>query len=243
MANLESGGNVIHLEKLSVFQNNVLILTNVNFSMQRGEFVYLIGPTGSGKSSLLKILYADLPVIDGTAQLAGTDLKSIKTKDIPFLRRKLGIVFQDFQLLTDRSVNENIEFVMKATGWTDREKIKQRTLEVLDKVGLGTKGTKLPHQLSGGEQQRVAIARALVNNPEIILADEPTGNLDPNTSEDIIGLLMNISKTGTAVFAATHDYSLFRRYPARTVRIEDGYLVEKAAPAETAPQENSSPLS
>jgi cell division transport system ATP-binding protein len=222
-----SSNTIIQLEKVSVFQNSVLILANVNMAIERGEFVYLIGPTGSGKSSLLKLIYADLPARDGIARVASFDLQTIKTKQIPFLRRKLGIVFQDFQLLTDRTVNENLLFVLRATGWRDKNDMHDRITEVLDKVALTGKGPKMPNQLSGGEQQRVGIARALLNHPEVILADEPTGNLDPATSEDILELLMNISKTGTAVLMATHDYSLFRRFPSRTLRIEDGRLLEK----------------
>lgn len=220
--------DIIQLEKVSVFQDKVLVLANVSLYIERGEFVYLIGTTGSGKSSLLKLIYADLPAVDGFARIVGTDLLTIKHKDIPFLRRKIGMVFQDFQLLTDRNVNENLYFVMHATGWSNKVDIKQRSMEVLDQVGLVDKGKKMPNQLSGGEQQRVAIARALINHPEIILADEPTGNLDPATSEDIIKVLLNISQTGTAVLTATHDYSLFRRFPARTLRIEDGRLLEKS---------------
>jgi cell division transport system ATP-binding protein len=225
---IRGSNKIIELEKASVFQQQVLVLTHVNLAVERGEFVYLIGPTGSGKSSLLKLLYADIPYSDGTVRVAGYDLSSIRRRQVPFLRRKLGIVFQDFQLLTDRSVRDNLVFVMKATGWSQRTRMDDRISEVLDKVGLSTKGNKLPGQLSGGEQQRVAIARAMINHPEVILADEPTGNLDPNTSEDIIRILMNISQTGTAVVTATHDYSLFRRFPARTLRIEDGRLLEKA---------------
>jgi cell division transport system ATP-binding protein len=217
---------IIQLDKISVFQNSSLVLANVSVCIERGEFVYLIGPTGSGKSSLLKLIYADLPAMDGFAKVVGYDLLTIKHKMVPFLRRKLGIVFQDFQLLIDRTVNENLLFVMRATGWSNKIDIKQRSIEVLEMVGLGGKGNKMPNQLSGGEQQRVAIARALINHPEVILADEPTGNLDPNTSEEILNVLMNISKTGTAVFMATHDYSLFRRFPARTLRIENGLLLE-----------------
>jgi cell division transport system ATP-binding protein len=217
---------IIQLDKVSVFQNNSLVLANVSFCIERGEFVYLIGPTGSGKSSLLKLIYSDLPAMDGFAKVVGYDLLKIKHKQVPFLRRKLGIVFQDFQLLIDRTVNENLHFVMHATGWSNKIDIKQRSIEVLEMVGLGGKGSKMPNQLSGGEQQRVAIARALINHPEVILADEPTGNLDPNTSEEILNVLFNISKTGTAVFMATHDYSLFRRFPARTLRIENGLLLE-----------------
>lgn len=219
--------NVIHLNGVSVFQNRNLILSNVCLDIMQGEFVYLIGETGSGKSSLLKLIYADIPAGDGEAMVAGYNLRKMRNRQIPHLRRKLGIVFQDFQLLTDRSVNENLQFVMKATGWSDKMQMQQRAQEVLASVGLGDKGSKMPHQLSGGEQQRVGIARALINKPEIILADEPTGNLDPNTSEDITQILIDISKSGTAVFIATHDYSLFRRFPARTVRCEEGHLVEK----------------
>ncbi|MEI6124886.1 MAG: ATP-binding cassette domain-containing protein [Bacteroidota bacterium] len=220
---------IIQLEKISVFQNNVLILADVSLFLERGEFAYLIGPTGSGKSSLLKLMYADLPALDGFAQVAGYDLLKIKPKQVPFLRRKIGIVFQDFQLLTDRTVDENLLFVMRATGWNNKIDIQQRILEVLEMVSLSGKGSKMPHQLSGGEQQRVVIARALINHPEVILADEPTGNLDPNTSEDILKVLQSISNTGTAVLMATHDYSLFRRFPARTLRIEEGRLLEKQA--------------
>ncbi len=213
---------IIDLQDLAVFQKNILVLSHVTFSIRKGEFVYLVGKTGTGKSSLLKTLYAELPVMDGQAAVAGFDLTAIRQKEIPFLRRKLGIVFQDFQLLTDRSVQENLKFVMKSTGWKDRQKMEVRSQEVLQKVGLGTKGFKMPHQLSGGEQQRVSIARAMVNDPEIILADEPTGNLDPETSEGIMKLLFEISKTGCAVFMATHNYSLFRKFPSRTLKCEDG---------------------
>mgnify|MGYP001269054984 CR=1 FL=1 len=221
-----SSNTIIQLEKVSVFQNNTLVLANVNMALERGEFVYLIGPTGSGKSSLLKLIYADLPAKDGIAKVASYDLRTIKPKQIPFLRRKLGIVFQDFQLLTDRTVDENLLFVMKATGWQSKTDMQQRITEVLEKVGLTGKGSKMPNQLSGGEQQRVGIARALLNHPEVIIADEPTGNLDPETSEDILNVLMTISNTGTAVLMATHDHLLFRRFPARTVRIENGHLLE-----------------
>lgn len=218
---------VIVIEKVNIYQGNVLVLSNVSMSVSKGEFLYIIGPTGSGKSSLLKTFYADLPINDGYARVAEYDLKEIKKKEVPFLRRKLGIVFQDFQLLMDRTVYDNMIFVMKATGWTEKKDMLKRADEVLDSVGLNNKGLKMPHQLSGGEQQRVGIARALLNYPEIIIADEPTGNLDPNTSEDIMKILFDISLAGTAVITATHDYSLFRRFPARTLRIEDGFLVDK----------------
>ena len=217
---------IIRLENVSVYQKSILILSEVSFSIEKGEFVYLIGKTGTGKSSLLKTLYAELPVTQGDAHVAEYDLKNIKIKEIPFLRRKLGIVFQDFQLLTDRSVNENLEFVMRATGWKDVDLMKDRINNVLDKVGLETKGFKMPHQLSGGEQQRLCIARALVNDPEIILADEPTGNLDPETSEGIMQLLFTISQSGRAVFMATHNYTLFENFPSRTLKCEYGKVFE-----------------
>ncbi len=215
---------VIALTNLFIYQKNILILSDVNLAIKKGQFVYLVGKTGTGKTSLLKTLYADLPVVEGEAVVVGYDLTKIKRKEIPFLRRKLGIVFQDFQLLTDRSVSDNLLFVMTATGWKDKNIMQSRILEVLDLVGLGTKGFKMPFELSGGEQQRVAIARALINYPEIILADEPTGNLDPETSEGIMDLLFKISKVGTAILMATHNYSLFRKFPARTIKCEDGKL-------------------
>ncbi len=209
-----------------------MVLTDVNFSVDKGEFVYLLGKTGSGKSSLLKTLYVDIPLAQGEAFIAGYDLNIIKRKEIPFLRRKIGIVFQDFQLLYDRSVNENLFFVMKATQWKDKKKMTERAQEVLDKVGLVTKSHKMPHELSGGEQQRVSIARALLNNPEIILADEPTGNLDPETSVGIIGLLVDISKTGTAVMIATHDMHVVNSFPSRILRCENGAVVDSAVKAQ-----------
>jgi len=217
---------IIELENVPVYQREILVLSAVNIKIEKGEFVYLIGKTGSGKSSLLQTIYADLPFSEGTGTVAGFQLHKLKNKEIPFLRRKLGIVFQDFQLLTDRSVEENLHFVMKATGWKDKKKMQERTLDVLDKVGLGTKGFKMTHQLSGGEQQRVAVARALVNDPEVILADEPTGNLDPETSRGIMNLLFDISKTGRAVLMATHNYSLISEFPARILKCEDGKVVE-----------------
>ncbi|MCD4746041.1 MAG: ATP-binding cassette domain-containing protein [Bacteroidales bacterium] len=216
---------IIELKEVSVFQKNILILSKVSLLINNGEFVYLIGKTGSGKSSLLKILYADLPIIDGYAKVADFDLRKIRSSEIPYIRRKLGIVFQDFQLLIDRNVNENLLFVMKATGWKDKKQMQARMQDVLSKVGLGTKGFKMPHQLSGGEQQRVAIARALINDPEIILADEPTGNLDPETSKGLMQLLFEISKSGRSVLMATHDYSLFYEFPARIIKCENGKVV------------------
>ncbi len=220
-----SNNSIIDLENVSVYQNQVLILTNVNLTVNRGEFVYLIGRTGSGKTSLLKTLYADLPLLDGKARVADYDLRNLKRREIPYLRRKIGIVFQDFQLLTDRNVNENLLFVMKATGWKDKKEMQERLHFVLNKVGLATKGFKKPNQLSGGEQQRVGIARALINNPEIVLADEPTGNLDPETSRGILSLLREIGSGGTAVIMATHDYTLFSKFPARTMKCEGGHVV------------------
>lgn len=216
---------IIELRDVSIYQKNILILTKVEFTVSRGEFVYLIGKTGSGKSSLLKTLYADLPLVEGEGVIAETDLKKLKKKDIPYLRRKLGIIFQDFQLLTDRTVNDNLIFVLKATGWRNKQDMQKRIQDVLNKVGLGTKGFKMPNELSGGEQQRVAIARALLNDPDVILADEPTGNLDPETSVGIMKLLFEISKAGRAVLMATHDYSLIQRFPSRILRCEGGNVV------------------
>lgn len=218
--------SIVQIENANIFQSKNLVLTNVNLRIDKGEFIYLIGKTGSGKSSLLKTIYGDVELSEGTAKVAGFELNHIRENQIPFLRRKLGIVFQDFQLLTDRSVNANLFFVLQATGWKDKEKIKQRIAEVLEKVGLSTKGFKMPHELSGGEQQRVVIARALLNDPELILADEPTGNLDPETSEEIIRLLQQISNSGRAVLMATHNYALMDKFPARTIKCENGRLFE-----------------
>jgi cell division transport system ATP-binding protein len=223
--NEQRSERIIELDRASVYQNENLILANVSLSVSKGEFVYLIGKTGSGKSSLLKTIYAELPLRNGTARVAGYDLRRLHNKDVPFLRRKLGIVFQDFQLLTDRTVNENLLFVMRATGWKDKREMQKRLMEVLAKSSLGNKGNKMPHQLSGGEQQRVAIARALVNDPEVILADEPTGNLDPESSEGIISLLTDISRTGRAVVVATHNYGLIDKYPARMLQCEAGKVL------------------
>lgn len=217
----------ISLTNAQIYQDKHLILKNVNLEIKSGEFVYMIGKTGSGKSSLLKTLYADIPLKEGQGIVADHNLAALKTKKIPYLRRKLGIVFQDFQLLSDRSVHDNLYFVLKATGWDDKRKMDERIGEVLDMVALRTKGHKFPHELSGGEQQRVVIARALLNRPELILADEPTGNLDPETSEDIIRLLINISRTGTAMLVATHDYAILNKYPSRTVVVEDSTVKER----------------
>lgn len=217
---------IIQLENVSIFQQHNLVLNNVSISIDKGEFVYLIGRTGSGKSSLLKTLYAELSLQQGSATIAGYDLAKIKQKEIPFFRRKLGIVFQDFQLLSDRSINDNLLFVLKATGWKDKTEMQKRIQEVLEKVNLTTKGFKMPHELSGGEQQRIAIARALLNNPELILADEPTGNLDPETSEGIMNLLLDISKNGRAVLIATHDIMMFQKFPSRTIKCENGKVID-----------------
>jgi len=219
--------NIIKLENVSVFQKQNLVLSNVSLNIDKGEFVYIVGKTGSGKSSLLKTLYADLHLNQGEGTIAGFNLKTIKRKEIPYLRRKLGIVFQDFQLLTDRTINENLLFVMKATGWKDKAAMQARIQDVLLKVGLETKGFKMPHELSGGEQQRVAIARALINDPEVILADEPTGNLDPETSEGIIKLLVDISKNGRSILVATHDILLFQKFPSRTIKCENGHVLSE----------------
>lgn len=220
---------VIRLTNVDIFQQNQLVLSRVNFEVSKSELVYLIGQTGSGKSSLLKVLYGDLHIKTGEGLVAGYDLKKLTTTEVPFLRRKIGIVFQDFQLLTDRSVEKNLEFVLRATGWTNEIEISARIREVLDKVGLRSKIAKMPHELSGGEQQRVVIARALLNNPEVILADEPTGHLDPETSEEIAQLLHQISQTGTAVVLATHDYHIIRTHPARILNCDNGQVQEKAS--------------
>lgn len=217
---------IINFENASIFQEDHLVLSGVDFKVEKSEFVYLIGKVGSGKTSLIKTINAELPLREGTGNVAGFELEKIKSKQVPFLRRKLGIVFQDFQLLTDRSVFENLHFVLKATGWKNKTEIDTRIKDVLDKVELGFKGYKLPHQLSGGEQQRVVIARALLNDPEIILADEPTGNLDPETSEGIMKILKEISASGHAVVMATHNYPLLKKFNARTLKCDKGKLEE-----------------
>lgn len=222
---------IIQLEGISIFQQNNLVLNDISLSVDKGEFVYLIGRTGSGKSSLLKALYGELKVHQGSGSVCGFDLMKMKNKDIPFLRRKLGIVFQDFQLLADRTVNENLEFVLRATGWKGKQVIQDRIRDVLEKTHLPTKGFKMPHELSGGEQQRVGIARALLNDPDLILADEPTGNLDPETSDDIMEQLFEISKAGRAVLMATHNYQLFEKYPARIIKCEQGHLIDSRNPS------------
>lgn len=217
---------LLQLEHVGICRNENVVLQDASFALDPGEFVYVIGKVGSGKSSLLKALYCEIPLQSGEGRLLGYDLTRMKRKDIPYLRRKLGIVFQDFQLLTDRSVIKNLEFVLKATGWKNKADIERRIDEVLSQVGMQNKGYKMPHELSGGEQQRVVIARALLNTPDIILADEPTGNLDPETSGQIVQLLHDICKKGTAVIMTTHNYTLVHNYPARIVKCENACLYD-----------------
>lgn len=217
---------VVNLEDVAIFQEENLVLNHLDLKVRQGEFVYIIGKTGSGKSSFMKTLYADLPLRQGAGQVVGFDLKALRERDIPYLRRKLGIVFQDFKLLPDRNVNNNLRFVLKATGWTDPLKMDKRIEAVLEKVGMGTKGFKFPHELSGGEQQRVAIARALLNDPELILADEPTGNLDPQTSVEVMKVLQDINKNGRTIIMATHDYALILKYPHKTLKCDESKVFE-----------------
>ncbi len=213
--------SIIDLRQVNIYQGQSLILQAVNITVEKGEFVYLVGKTGTGKSSLLKTLYGDLSLKEGDGTVVGYNLKEMTWKTVPFLRRNLGVVFQDFQLLTDRNVNENLKFVLKATGWKDEKLMDEKVADVLDKVGLKTKGFKMPFELSGGEQQRVDIARALLNSPKLILADEPTGNLDPETSDEIMQLLFHICKDyNTTIVMATHDYRVIQKYPARTIKTE-----------------------
>lgn len=218
--------SVLKLDNASIFQDKNLILNEVNIDVKKGEFVYLIGKTGTGKSSLLKTLYGDLELAHGTGQIVGFDLNTLKDKSIPFLRRKLGIVFQDFKLLNDLTINNNLDFVLRATGWKDKIKIKQKIEDVLTKVNMQNKGHKFPYELSGGEQQRVAIARALLNDPELILADEPTGNLDPETSMEVMEVLQDLNKKGNTIFIATHDYGLLLKYPSKTLKCENNRIFE-----------------
>ncbi|MBO3117639.1 ATP-binding cassette domain-containing protein [Winogradskyella sp. DF17] len=217
---------VLQLKNVTIYQGGNMVLSEVNFELQKGDFVYLIGKTGSGKSSFMKTLYGDLELTEGEGSVVGFNLRTIKEKDIPFLRRKLGIVFQDFKLLPDRTINGNLEFVLKATGWKEKDKIKDRIEQVLDKVGMKTKGFKFPHELSGGEQQRIAIARALLNDPELILADEPTGNLDPQTSIEVMEVLQDINKNGNTILMATHDYALLLKYPSKTLKCDENKVFE-----------------
>jgi cell division transport system ATP-binding protein len=217
---------VLFLKDASIFQRENLILSEVTLEVKKGEFVYLIGKTGTGKSSFMKTLYGDLPLQKGEGEIVGYDLATLKESDIPFLRRKLGVVFQDFKLLNDRTVKDNLKFVLTATGWKNKAEMDARIDEVLDKVGMKTKSFKNPYQLSGGEQQRVAIARALLNEPELILADEPTGNLDPQTSVEVMEVLQEINKNGNTILMATHDYALILKYPSKTLKCDDNQVFE-----------------
>ncbi len=221
---------VVSIQHANIYQGDSLILQDVNFTVNKGEFVYLVGKTGTGKSSLLKTLYGELQLKEGSGSVVGFDLLSMDWKKVPFLRRNLGVVFQDFQLLTDRNVHENLKFVLKATGWKDEHLVEEKIHDVLEKVGLKSKGFKMPFEMSGGEQQRVDIARALLNSPKLILADEPTGNLDPETSDEIMQLLIQIAKDyGTTVIMATHDFIVINRYPSRMLKTENGKVVDSAA--------------
>ncbi|MBU2886045.1 ATP-binding cassette domain-containing protein [Gilvimarinus agarilyticus] len=219
---------VVEVSETDIYQESHTVLSDISFKIEKGEFVYLIGRTGSGKSSLLKTLYADLAFHKGAIEVAGYDLTKIKSKNIPYLRRKIGIIFQDFQLFPDRTVTENLTFVMRATGWKDRTKMKGRLAEVLMRVGLGAAAEKMPHQLSGGEQQRVVIARALINEPLILFADEPTGNLDPEVSSGIFGLFKEINRSGTSVLMATHNHKFIEDHPARVLKCDEGKLLDSA---------------
>lgn len=217
---------ILSLQDVNIYQEGNPILSNVNLKVNHGEFIYIIGKTGSGKSSFMKTLYADLPLTDGEGTIVDFDLNGLIDNDIPFLRRKIGIVFQDFKLLPDRNVNENLLFVLKATGWVDAQEMQYKIDEVLDKVGMKNWANKMPHQLSGGEQQRVGIARALLNDPELILADEPTGNLDPQTSVEVLDVLRKINQNGKTIIMATHDYALLMKFPSKTLKCEEGTIFE-----------------
>lgn len=218
--------SVLKLQEVSIFQNNKLVLQDINIDIKQGEFIYLIGKTGSGKSSLLKTLYGDLQLTNGNGSIVEMDLKTIKEREIPFLRRKLGVVFQDFKLMNELTVKGNLEFVLKATGWKQKELIIEKVEEVLKKVNMHSKGHKFPYELSGGEQQRIAIARALLNNPKLILADEPTGNLDPETSMEVMEVLLELNQKGHTILMATHDYALILKYPSKTLKCEDSKIFE-----------------
>ena len=220
---------IIDIRNANIYQGDNLVLQDVNLNVHKGEFVYLVGKTGTGKSSLLKTMYGELPLNNGQANVVGYDLRQLTWKTVPYLRRNLGVVFQDFQLLTDRNVNDNLKFVLKAIGWKDEKLMNEKISDVLDKVGLKSKGFKMPFEMSGGEQQRVDIARALLNSPKLILADEPTGNLDPETSDEIMQLLIHIARDfGTAVVMATHDYIVIQKFPARMVKTEHGKVIDNA---------------
>ncbi len=218
--------NVLYLKDASILQGENLVLSDVSVSIDKGEFVYLIGKTGTGKSSFMKTLYGDLPLQEGEGSIVGYDLATLKEKDIPFLRRKLGVVFQDFKLLNDRTVYDNLDFVLTATGWKEKKEKEERINNVLSKVDMKTKAFKFPYQLSGGEQQRIAIARALLNDPELILADEPTGNLDPQTSVEVMEVLREINKNGNTILMATHDYALLLKYPSKTLKCDQNQIFE-----------------
>lgn len=221
---------IIEIRNANIYQGDSMVLQDVNLTVQKGEFVYLVGKTGTGKSSLLKTLYGELQLKQGQGTVVGYDLRKLTWKTVPYLRRNMGVVFQDFQLLTDRNVNDNLKFVLRAIGWKDEKLMNEKIADVLDKVGLKSKGFKMPYEMSGGEQQRVDIARALLNSPKLILADEPTGNLDPETSDEIMQLLFHIARDyGTAVVMATHDYIVIQKYPARMVRTETGRVIDNAS--------------
>ncbi|CAN5262389.1 ATP-binding cassette domain-containing protein [soil metagenome] len=221
-----SNDPVVRVKDATIFQGNQPVLTDLSFDIEKGDFVFLVGRTGSGKSSLLKTLYADLPLRLGDISIAGFNIRGMKTKQVPQLRRKIGIIFQDFQLFPDRTVGDNLTFVMKATGWRDSMKMKNRLVDVLMQVGLGSVEKKMPHQLSGGEQQRVVIARALINEPQILIADEPTGNLDPEVSSGILKVFQQINRSGTAILMATHSYGLIKKFPNRVLKCEDGKILD-----------------
>jgi cell division transport system ATP-binding protein len=222
--------SIIEIRNANIYQGDSMVLRDVNLQVNKGEFVYLVGKTGTGKSSLLKTLYGELPLREGQASVVGYNLRELTWKTVPYLRRNLGVVFQDFQLLTDRNVNDNLKFVLKAIGWKDEKLMNEKIGDVLDKVGLKSKGFKMPYEMSGGEQQRVDIARALLNSPRLILADEPTGNLDPETSDEIMNLLITIAKDyGTSVVMATHDYIVIQKFPARMVKTENNRVIDNAS--------------